>query len=196
MLSPFPVCAGTGGGLRLPDARSTPVRGECPPRCLRPQAPRWDWPLASLNARRSVAADRSSSRRVGTSRQGLAGASALVLVLACCALLAPSAGARAGRDAAQPYVELCGPSACARTTEPAGIAQFKALVRAIHGASQGSAYPPPVQASYRVRSPYLRYPARWAPGSAQLAIDLPGPGAYWTPVGSVTLADLRSVARR
>ena len=126
---------------------------------------------------------------MGVQKVLLAGALAAVL-------LAPSAGARTGRAAAPPYIELCGPSACARTTDPAGVAQFEAFVGTVDDTSQRSAFPPPVQAYYVVRSPHLRFPARYAARSAQLGIDLQGPDTYWTPLGSYTVAALRAVARR
>ena len=126
-----------------------------------------------------------------------AGAASLLLAGALAAvLLAPSVGARTGRAAAPPYIELCGPSTCARTTDPAGVAQFKSFVGTVDDTSQVSAFPPPVQGYYRIRSPYLRFPARYAARSGQLEIDLREPDTYWTPLGAQTVAALRAVARR
>lgn len=162
-----------------------------------PQPPRQDWPLVSLNALRSFAPHRSSSRRVRTWRQGLVAAGAVRVLVAgalAAVLLAPSAGARTG-PAALPYIALCGPATCARTTDPAGVAQFKAFVGTVND-RQLSPFPPPVQAYYRVRSPYLRFPAGYAARSARLGIDLQGPDTYWTPLGPHTVAALRAAARR
>ncbi len=76
------------------------------------------------------------------------------------------------------------------------MAQFKAFVGTVDDTSQVSAFPPPVQAYYRLRSPYLRFPARYQASSGQLEIDLRQPDTYWAPLGSHTVAALRGVARR
>jgi len=122
--------------------------------------------------------------------------SLLTGVVAAALLASSTAAAHTSAAPAEPYVELCGPSGCARTTDPPAVAQFRAFVAPITEAGQAPGFPPPVQGYYKVRAGSLRFPAVYLRQAHRLGIVLPGsPKPVWIDLGAYTVAALTKASK-
>src|SRR4051794_41424854 len=84
----------------------------------------------------------------------------LITGVAIAAFLASSATAATGGVRDDGYIELCGPSGCARTTNQGAYAQFKDFLPD-RRASQPIGFPPALQPYYTVHAPGLKLSPRF-----------------------------------
>jgi hypothetical protein len=116
----------------------------------------------------------------------------LITGVAIAAFLASSAAAAPGGVRDDGYIELCGPSGCARTTNQGAYAQFKDFLPD-RRTSQPIGFPPAVQPYYTVRAPGLKAPAVFLGAAGQLGVTVKPGNVTWTSLGTVTLGALKDV---
>src|SRR4051794_39805598 len=103
----------------------------------------------------------------------------LIIGVAAAALLCSSAAAGTGGVRDEGYIELCGPSGCARTTNQGAYAQFKAFVPE-KGGSHPIGFPPAVQQYYVIHAPALKLPGVFLGAAGQMGVTLAPGNVTWT----------------
>jgi hypothetical protein len=116
----------------------------------------------------------------------------LILGVAVAALLSSSAAASTGGTRDAGWIELCGPSGCARTTNQGAYDQLKAFLPQ-RGPSHPIGFPPAVQPYYTLHTPGLQLPAVYLGSARQLGVTLAPGTVTWTSLGGVTVGALQAL---